>query len=626
MPPTDPIAEKFRAWVLDPARTNDELLPVVYLVSWGRMLWGQQHKDPQNIDYDAARAERKRRRLNPASRPVIDPQELTATLEVWSTVTKLATNWGAGDRPVRSLAALCFLPQLWEVSLAEVELPDLSPLAGLPNLRTLDLAEPVLVGGYVTTDFSPIAGLPIEKLSLSLRHPLVDFSVVATLPRLREVMLRTNLIALETLPSLPAAEIVSLEADFRWKTPARSFHALPEMPRVQRLKVASIANLEGAERLREVRNLDLAGPFADLTPLAALPQVTFLRLESAIFTDLAPLARMPALRELLIVREVPFDLGPLVESASLRLVRVERCDIVATELAALNAALDPDEDDFLASTPRTLSPDRFFNYRPQDEEITRLQREFPADRHEAREQAYGADEAIGQAEARWGSDQVRLRLNRLLGGESWGGNSGLTAGSQQIRLRSQPAILRLSEIVQELREFSARSRFPWHFTIEAEPPFEMGESMEEIAARDEPEKEKKPGHWLAREFDPEQERQDHEEFAAGRREEYQRLEAEHLHRLKEEQAQPIDPEDFAPAPSTEAAADETDPAEEEDDETADGGFIADFLDRTSFIVGVTEEALWVTDHMRAAAEQAYGEPAEDWHSLPQSIEERPRPA
>ena len=641
----DAIAEQFRAWVDDPARTNDELLPVVYFTYWGWVVWGWKHESPAPFNYDARRAEEKHRRQNPGVRPRIGREELEATIEVWPEVKKLESPWHDHDRPVRDLAALRFLPQLEEVSLREAEVRDLSPLTGLRAIRSLLIAEPPLSGGHATTDLSPLAGLAIEKLSLDLRTPWIDFGVLATLGSLRELTLRINLIALESLPILQAAEIITLSCDFRNTTPVRSFRGLPAMPVAQRLQVGSVASLEGIERASEVRNLELAGPFVDLSPLEKLSKVTFLRLAGEQFTDLTPLARMPALRELLIVREIPFDLAPLTDSVSLREVRVERCDIVATELAAINAALNPDLNDFLADTPRPLGPLRFLTYHPQHEELRRLRTEFPRDpQADGRTREYGADVALSAAEGRWGSEQVRLRLRSLLGDGCGTGDGYAGAGHISIALRRYPDMMRLREVIQVLREFSAASRFPWSYLLRMEPHGDMSDTMEELRLR-EAQPATSSGDWLVREFDLEQERAQHEEFTRRRREEYERRAAEHRHRLQQEQE--IASEELsAPAippqkPSEDegvVAADDQDPdlTRGDDEEDGNGGvglmeappgeqINEDLSAKLSFIVTLEENILWATSHMLEGAEYCYGEPAENWHALAEPIQDRPRP-
>ncbi len=630
------LAEEFRKWVLDPARTNDELLPAVHLLHRGRVVWGWKHQQPKFGDFDERLAEAKRRRLNPALRPPIDPEDLAATVEVWAEVKRFANSMSSSDRPIRNLEALRFFPHLEEVSVEGAELPDLSLLAGLSGLRTLTLTETGLLGGYITTDLRPLAGLPIEKLNLSLRQPWLDFSVLTTLPQLRELTLRVNLIALENVPALPSVETAILEADFHCNTPVRSFRALPEMPRVQRLVVKSVASLEGVERLTELRNLDLAGTFSDLRPLAKLPAVTFLRLEGELFSEVAPLARMPALRELLFVRQVPFDLSPLAESASLREVRVERCDIIATELAAINAALNPDENDFLADPPRPLAPFRFISYQPQQEDVVKLRKEFPRQPEDDRRKFdYGADVAKGAAEARWGAAQIRARLDRLLGEEWTGELICLTAGHLQVTLSRYQDVMRFQDVVAALREFSASSRYPWNFMIVTEPHGDLSEEMDEREERGA--RRKKPGPWLVREFDAEETRREQEEWNESRREEYARLEAEHRLRLKEEQQAQVDPADFSPTPKppaddasgTTAVRDKEENAGDDDGDLLeaepDDQVEDELTEKLRTIVFLHENILWCTSHTRENAEYLFGESAEDWHNLPQPIQDRPRP-
>src|SRR5450755_4826833 len=60
------------------------------------------------------------------------------------------------------------------------------------------------------------------------------------------------------------------------------------------------------------------------------------------------------------VREWPIDLTPLADCPQLRRVEMERCAMMRTELAALNAGLLPAALDFLADEPRPLAPLKSF--------------------------------------------------------------------------------------------------------------------------------------------------------------------------------------------------------------------------------------------------------------------------
>jgi hypothetical protein len=204
-------------------------------------------------------------------------------------------------------------------------------------------------------DLSALAGLELTSLGINLRTPWPDLRAIADLPKLESFGARANLLALREIPALPAATKVTLDADFHYRTPLRNFHDLPAMPKVTSLRVDGIAGLEGVEKLAAARSLDLVGPYEDLTPLAKLPSLTYLRLEGERFMDLSPLTKLPHLREILMVRERPLDLGPLADAPALREVFVERCAILRMELSALNAALPPWGLDFLAPEPRPLA-------------------------------------------------------------------------------------------------------------------------------------------------------------------------------------------------------------------------------------------------------------------------------
>ena len=358
--------DEWRQWASDPVRTVDELCALEVITEWGQRIW-RGRRERYVDDFERQRAHRNERAGNPAYRPTIDPTALARTAEEAATLKTFLHSYD-DDRPLRSIAPLALLPAIEDLTLGNAELSDLSPLQALPRLRKLHLHEPVLSGGHVTRDLEALAALAgLENLSLSLRTAWPDLRALARLPALRSLTCRANLLALREVSELPAVTLATLHSDFHWKTPLRSLDELPAMPRIVNLHVDGVASLDGAERFATtLRNLDVVGPYDDLTPLAALSALTFLRLEGERFMDLTPLTQLPNLRELVLVRERPLDLGPLAEAPQLHEVKVERCAILHTELGALNAALLPWGPDFLAPEPRPLAPLRFLNYRPQD--------------------------------------------------------------------------------------------------------------------------------------------------------------------------------------------------------------------------------------------------------------------
>jgi hypothetical protein len=626
------LPEVFQQWALDPARTNDELFTVEILLEWGRVVWGWKHQQPKMPDWDKEQAHRKERRLNPAYRPQIKRDYLDATIEIWADIKKFYyTSWD--DRPMRNIEALRFFPHLEEVHMNDAEIADLSPLAELRQLVSLQLHEPLSNGGHVMHDLGAIAGLPaLDRLSISLRRPWPDVSALAKLPALKSLIFTGNLLALRDVPCLPALEKASLNADFNWKTPLRDLLDLPEMPAVVIMKVEGVANLRGFERYPRILNANLIGPFQDLSPLRALNKCTYLRLEGEQFSDLAPAASMPELRELLLVRERPLDLAPLSDAVALREVNIERCSILRTELSALSATLLPWDGDFLAPEPRKLVPLQFFVYQPSHEEMKTLP---PIDlSKDPRKGVYGEDEAFARAEARWFALRLQARLDEFLG-KGWGNVSSTALdlpGHEHLVFKRFRDVMRFREIVEKLREIASECRFRWQYLISVEPHGDLSDE-------DEMEEDEEREDWLEQEFDPEREKEEWDDFRAQRRLERERLEREHRFKILQQQGAAIDPAEFSPEsekqkPAQTVADPNAEGAEEEEtDDEGDGGLAEEIppddeegLGRDlSFVVSLDEKLLFVSDHMREEAEYLFGESAVNWHTLPEPPTGRPRP-
>ena len=69
------LADDFRQWVADPARTVDELCAVEVLLELGEGIWKGQHKQ-YGTDWDAKARKRKERAGNPAYRPKVQKKLL----------------------------------------------------------------------------------------------------------------------------------------------------------------------------------------------------------------------------------------------------------------------------------------------------------------------------------------------------------------------------------------------------------------------------------------------------------------------------------------------------------------------------------------------------------------------
>lgn len=628
--------EAFRSWALDPARTLEQLCTLEVFLKWGRVVWGWKHNDQEMPDWNRDAAKRKERRENPAYRPKIDPLAVERTAEVWDRIDKWSSS-NHDDRPMRNLDVLRFFPNIVELGVDMAEVRDLSPIAELKGLRSLRFTEPFgETGGFATTNLDALKGMQhLETLNLNLRHPWPDLSALDTLPALHTLGYRGNALALDSVKSLPELRIFAIADHFHYKTPLRSIRQLPRMPKVERLSVANVADLGGIEEMPNLLNVELSGPFEDLSPLAALTRVTYLKLEGERFLDLTPLATLPNLRELRLIRERPLDVAPLSESVSLREVTVPNCPILATELAALNAGLLPWSGDFLAPEPRPLKPLLVLTYRPDSPEIKMVRSQPPPPN--PRTAAYGGDHALAVAENRWFEGELNKRLNALLGPE-WNPDQHISddsPGHHHLQIQRYRDVVRLGEIIQVIRELMASVRFPWIFLIGVEPHGDLNDDIEQIRAEQAQDK----LLWWERDIDQEEMREDHEDFVRRKRELFERFEREHRMRLLEQQGAAINPEEFSPAskkpaqktPDTddeEGEEDDDDDFFDEDDEELmddDDDEMSQLAEDLSFVVTLEENYLWISTHMRENAEYTLGVKAVDWHALPEPVEKRPRP-
>ena len=588
--------EEFLAWAGDPARSNEELFALEVLFE----RQGNRQEFPfKRPDVEAQVARHDARRLNPAYRPALSREHLEALADFADGTEYFET--GYNDRPLRDLRALEFFPSITHVGISHAEVTDFSPLAQLPNLVRLSISEPALNALHLTGGLERWGAMAhLEHFSLRTQNPWLDLRPLAGWPALRELHYTGNILALAEVVALPQVEVAVLGEIHSLTTPLRDLRTFPAMPRVRRLVLGPTDSLEGIERYPSVLNLELSGTFRDLGPLAALSGVSFLKLTGGRFHDLAPVARMAGLRELKLVRERPIDLSPLSEAPALREVGMERCTIMKTELAALNAALALEECDFAAPEPRPLGPLVFVAVQNDTEGA----REFEASLREpgsaARAAAYAGDVARAEADRRWRKGQVQQRLDALLG-RGWG-----LADTGFVTIKRYEDVLRFREILQALREISAGARFPCSFFLQVEPHGDMSETlerMEEIA-----EAEGREGHWTDREYDPATGREDWEDYRKRRREEYEYLDREHRLRIQlEEGGAPINPGEFSP-PRSEPEKDE-----EENDQEADEyeeSANESLGEKLTFYVNLYENHLVVNQHWKEPAAYAYGE--EPW--------------
>jgi hypothetical protein len=624
--------DDFVGWATDPARTANELFTVELLIERMRA-WSHWPFRQRALGFEESLQDQKERKFTPGYRPNLPRDEVEALQERAATVTHFQGP-GMSDRPLRDLKALSFFPALEDLGLTGCDTPDLSPLAALPKVKRLMIGEYDDLTGAHQLRFSDCGEKPaLERVFLSLRQPWPDLRALAQWPNLREVYFNGNILAFAEVEALPAAESVQAHNWVNSTTPLRDLRTFPALPKVKRLGLERTSSLEGIERYQTVLNLELGGTFADLAPLAALENVTFLKLTSEDFTDLSPLIQMPKLRELVLVRERPIDLSPLAEAPQLRRVDFERCTIMRTELAALNAGLLPEAIDFLLDPPRRLEPLKFYVVRNANEAGKKHFVQRTGEVTEMRKAFYAGDAALERAEARSFLTALHAGLNGLLG-RGWGLVEILhatSAGRTHINLKRFIDTARTREVIQLLREHSARSRHPWVFGLMVEPHGDMSYEVDALKELDEKAKEPER-HWLAQYVEPDVVLEEGEEQARRYREKYELLEREHLYNLQEQQGGgaveaglPPLTEDKDENELDDEEEEDEEPlsaATEDDDDTQGGVAIAppppappgtrDLSDDLRFALEVFEDCIVVGEGWLERARYGLGEAPVEW--------------
>ncbi|MFT4980038.1 MAG: internalin A, partial [Myxococcota bacterium] len=215
---------------------------------------------------------------------------------------------------VSTARALCSLdglsaPALESLTISEAPLADLSPLTGVPGLRTLYL--------WLNTrhiDLSPVSALTgLRDLTVN-DPPVADLSPVASMPSLSGLSLKLA----PTVTALPTARLPALKRLMLYKCAGlediRAFiDGAPGLYRLSICQASALRDISSLSGLSSLSELKLTGveSLRDLSPLAGLTGLTSLQLRGCAPTDLAPLAGLTRLRTLHLERcDLP-DLTPL---------------------------------------------------------------------------------------------------------------------------------------------------------------------------------------------------------------------------------------------------------------------------------------------------------------------------
>jgi hypothetical protein len=634
------LTDNFVAWATDPRRTSDELFTVEVLLEKLRISPKWPFRDRRQ-DFDEQWETTNTRRLNPAHRPSLPLDELQLLQQSAEIVTAFGHS-GMSDRSIRDLTALSYFPGLEDINLTNTNVSDLSPLRPLKRLKHFTLMQ---AGRFVEVhplDLGQLGEMPVmETAFLSFGHSWPGLRAMATWPLLRELRFHGSILAFAEIDELPALEFLLINGSADDNTQLRDLKKFPTMPKLKRLTLYSTASLEGIERYPTLLNLEIGGHFQSLSPLRNVPNATAVVLTAEQFQDLSPLLRMPKLREVMFHRERPLDLAPLSEAPHLRRVEYERCAFIRTELTALNAALIPEETDFLAEEPRPLQPTKFWLV-PKDNEAAK---KFVIDRTtelaEMRTKSYDGDVALTTAETRSALYVMQARLDAMLG-RGWGLTSSWGKGRMYLNFKRYKDTTRIREIIQLVREFSAAQSLPWLFEIMVEPHGDMTYELKQLKELEKKEKEPE-GHWLAPVLDAAAAARENEELAERYHTYYQMLERQHIYQLQQQYGGERDPTFPQPPrpptskPPSPRAIEEADDEDEEEDQLPDqslssnqdqddddsGGVAVappppapqgtpDLSDHLCYAIEVFEDAIFVNEGWADRARYGLGEAPVEW--------------
>ena len=206
--------------------------------------------------------------------------------------------------PISDLSPVRGLINLTDLMLYDTLVSDISPVRGLTSLTILQFH------GTEVTDLSPISGL-INLKNLAFSDPdLSDISPVAGLINLERIFSWnhsiSDLSALSGLTKLKAIDLCG--GDISDLTPLGGLTGLKDLYLVGNdiSDISPIAGLTGLERLNFAGN-----NISDISALAGLTNLKWLKLENNDISDVSPLARLTNLTWLAVDRNNISDLSPL---------------------------------------------------------------------------------------------------------------------------------------------------------------------------------------------------------------------------------------------------------------------------------------------------------------------------
>ena len=569
-------AQDFIAWALDPKRSDEEAYFAELLTERGFAEWCSKNIKGWYHDWRDDEEKHRLRRLNPAHRAELEPQDVERAAQMLPTITLLRLG-SFGDRPVRDLSGLRFVPQLKHLYVEHSEVPDFSPVRWLKNLEQLHISDGVV------EDLRPIAQLTqLKQLWVSVQQPWPLVDGWNALTELELLSWRGNLFVMEGMGLFPKVNWAILHPGSS-QTPLRNVTTLPELPVVRRLDLSGVHRLEGIERYPRLQYLKLEWGDPDLTPLTSLTKLTHLELRSDATLDFGMLCRLPELRSLKLQSYQPQEWFVLTEAPKLHEVVASFCEANEQEVATLREVLPAWDEDFRLPEPRPL---------PEPSFVALEQKQWQQHGNPPSDKNWDGNYEMQCSERAWLERQMQAALDRLFGA-GWG-----EAGYHQVRVEKLEAAERLPEIVAVVRQALAACRHPHMTCIH-------------IALRA-PALPKKP-----KPVETEEQRLKHE--LAERRESERRWEEEtrlreRQHRLRQLQQEgvKVNPEEFAPEPEA-PVVEELDADNEVYDDEGEPHLLAE---QYALYLEVTEQQLAVHMSTVEVAERLLGRKAQSSGSTP----------
>ena len=236
------------------------------------------------------------------------------TVEDMETLEELKANTG----DIRDLTGLQFATNLRDLRLGDWkwkkknQISDLTPIAGLINLRELWLDENPIV------DFAPLKGLKnLAKLVFRIT-PVSDLSPLAGLTNLRTMYFNVT----KNVSDLsPLAGLVNLRTMHFSDGNVSDLSPLAGLTNLNDLLIFSspISDLSSLAGLTSLERITIGGAeVSDLTPLAGLTHLELLRINANKISNLSPLAGLTGLNHLNLKRNDISDISPIAGLTDLK--------------------------------------------------------------------------------------------------------------------------------------------------------------------------------------------------------------------------------------------------------------------------------------------------------------------